>query len=204
MNYLSRSYMQGRSWWTHFSVLHLCPALRVSKWYNHVNVSSSSGASGSNSRYVALIQPPILASIAYLDMNANIWELGVWRIHLIWCTWRFLNHNTELASTIYIWTADTVGLCPGTPRTASSWTACYVVALFSCSSLKLRSVFPLRCFCLHSATSLHQHGTYGQPGEKSQFTEESRCTPWASTGTCIQGEHQLWLQIKCLNSNLRV
>jgi len=39
-------------------------------------VLSSSSASGSNSRYVGLIQPPIIASIAYFDTNANIRELG--------------------------------------------------------------------------------------------------------------------------------
>ena len=54
-------------------------------------------------------------------MSANIRELGAWRIHLIWCTWRFLKYNKELAPTIYIWTGDMCsGLFPGTPRTASS------------------------------------------------------------------------------------
>ena len=112
------------------------------------------GVSGSNSRYVGLIQPPILASIAYLDTNASIRKLGAWRIHLIWCTWRFLNHNTELSLTIYIWTTDTVfrtlsrhpsncillgraSLFPCTLQIASSSTACYFVALFSCYSIKL-------------------------------------------------------------------
>ena len=114
MNYLRRSYMQGRTWSTYFSVFHLSLALRVSQWYNHVDILSSSGvlrssgASHSNSSYVGFIQPPILASIAYLDTNANIQQLGAWRIHPIWGTWCLLNHNTELASTVYIWTADTV------------------------------------------------------------------------------------------------
>jgi len=29
-----------------------------------------------NSRYIGFNQPPILASIAYLDSRANMWELG--------------------------------------------------------------------------------------------------------------------------------
>jgi len=69
-----------------------------------------------NSRYVGLNQPPILASIAYLDTSANIRELGAWTIHLMRCTWRFLNHNKELALKISIRTADmSSGLFPGTP-----------------------------------------------------------------------------------------
>jgi hypothetical protein len=174
-----------------------------------------------NSRYVGLIQPRILASIADLDTNANTGELASWRIHLIRCTWRFLNLNTDLASTIYILTTDTdlrtlsrqasncilfgrVSLFLGTPWMASSSTVCYFVALFSRYSIKLPTVFTLMCFCLHSATSLHQHGTYGQPGEESLFTEELRSTPWASTCTCIQEDCQLSLPMKCLNSNIRV
>ena len=122
---------------------------------------------------------------------------------------------------IYIWTADTVfrphsrhtskytvlgntSLFPGTRRIASSSTACYIVALFSCYSNQLPTVFTLICFCLHSATSHHQHGTYGQPGEESLFTEESRSTPWASTCTCIAEDSQFSLPIQCLNSNLPV
>ena len=219
--------MQGLSWSTHFSVFQLCLALRVSWSYNHGNVSSSSGVlrssdtSGSISRYVGLIQPPILASIAYLDMNANIQKLGAWRIHIIRCTWRFLNHNTELASKIYIWTAETVfrmlsrhasncillsqaSLYSGTPRIASSSTACYFVALFSHYSITLPTVFTILCFCLHSGTSLHQHGTYCQPGEQSRFTEESRSPPWASTCTCIQEDSQFSFLIKCLNFDIHV
>ena len=221
MNYLRKSHMQGRSWSTHFSVFHLCPALRASLWYHRVNVSRYSGACGSNSTFIGLIQLHILASIAYFDMNANIRGLGAWRINLIRCTWRFLNHNTELASTIYIWTADTVlrtlsahalncfllsraSLFPGRPWNASSSTGCYIVALSFRYSLKLPTVFTLICFCLHSVTSLHQDGTYGQPGEESLFREESRSTPCASTYTCIQVDSQVSLAIKCLHCNLRV
>ena len=159
--------------------------------------------------------------MAYLDTNANIRELEAWRIHLIRCTWRFLNLNTDPASTIYIWTTDTVfrtlsrhasncillghaSLFPDTSRIASSLTACYFVPLFSRDSIKLPTVFTLICFCLHSATSLYQHGTYGQPGEESLFTEKSRSTPWASTCTWIQEDSQFSLPIKCLNSNLRM
>jgi len=180
-----------------------------------------SGASGSNSRYLRLIQPPILPSTVYLDTNANIRGLGTWRIHLIWCTWRFLNLNTDLALTIYIRTAVTIfwtlsrnasncmllgrtSLFPGTPRIASSSTASYFVALFPHYSIKLRTVFTLICFCLHFATSLHHHGTYSQPGEESLFTEESRSTPWASTSKCIQEDSQFSLPIICLNSNLGI
>ena len=90
-------------------------------------------------------------------------------------------------------------LFPGTPWIASSSTACYFVALFSRYSFKLPTVLTLICFCLHSATILHQHGTYGQLGEESQFAEESRSTPWASTCTCIQGDSHLSLPIKCWN-----
>ena len=122
---------------------------------------------------------------------------------------------------IYIWTTDTVfrtlsrhalncillgraSRFPGTTRIASSSTACYFVALFSRYSIKLPTVFTLICFYLHSATSLHQHGTYGQPGEESLFPEESRSSPWASTCTCIAEDSQSSVQIKCLNCNLRV
>ena len=159
--------------------------------------------------------------MAYLDTNANIRELGEWRIHQIRCTWRFLNLNTDLALTIYIWTTDTVfwtlsrhasncillgcaSLFPGTPRIASSSTACYFAALFSYYSIKLPTIFTLICFCLPSATSLHQHETYSQPGEESLFTEESKSTSWATTCTCIQEDSQFSLPIKCLNFNLRV
>jgi len=79
-------------------------------------------------------------------------------------------------------------LLPGTPRIASSSTECYVVALFSCYSTKLHTISTLIYFCLHSPTSLHlhQHGTYGQPGEESRFTEESRSPPWESTWMGIE------------------
>ena len=40
-------------------------------------MSRSSGVSSSNSRYVGINQPSILALIAYLDRGANIRELGV-------------------------------------------------------------------------------------------------------------------------------
>ena len=74
-----------------------------------------------NSGYVGLNQPAIHASIADLDMSANIWELGAWRIPSIRCTCHFINHNKEQASRISIWTADMFsGLFPGTPRIASS------------------------------------------------------------------------------------
>jgi hypothetical protein len=48
--------------------------------------------------------------------------MGAWRIHLIRCTWLFLNLNTDLASTIYIYEPQTLssGLFPGTPWIASS------------------------------------------------------------------------------------
>jgi hypothetical protein len=51
--------------------------------------------------------------------------------------------------------------------------------LFSRYSTKVHTIFTLIYFCLHSPTSLHhhQHGTYGQPGEESLFTEESRSPP---------------------------
>jgi len=48
-----------------------------------------------------------------------------------------------------------VSLIPGTPRLASSSTAWYFVAPFSRYSVKLRTIFTLIYFCLHSATSLH-------------------------------------------------
>ena len=154
----------------------------------------------------------------YLDTSANIRELGAWRIHLIQCTWRFLNHNKELVLTLKIWTSDmSSGIFPvmpqycillrwashfpGTPRIASSSTEYLVVALFSRYSTKLHNIFTHIYFGLHSPTSLHhhQHGTYGQPGEESLFTEESRSPPWESTCTCIEEDSQMSLQIKCFN-----
>jgi hypothetical protein len=135
---------------------------------------------------------------------------------------------------IYIYEPQTLssGLFPGTPRIASSSAArhCFqarlelhpprprvtllpyflvillnfLLYLLLYASIKLPTVSTLICFYLHSATSLHQHGTYGQPGEESLFPEESRSTPWASTCTCITEDSQSSLPIKCLNSNLRV
>jgi len=171
--------------------------------------------------YVGLIQPPIFASIAYLDTNANIRELWAWRINLIPCTWHFLHHNTELASIIYIWTGDTLfrtlsryasncillgraSLLSGTLRIASYSTARYFVALFSRYSINLPTIFTLIWFCQHSATTLHQHDINDQPGEESLFTEELKSTPWASTCTCIHEDHQISLLIKWLNSDLYV
>jgi hypothetical protein len=69
------------------------------------------------------------------------------------------------------------GLFPGTPLIASYLTACYFVALFSCYSIKLRIIFTIIHFPLHFQLHFIKHGTYGQPGEESQFTEESRSTP---------------------------
>ena len=43
------------------------------------------------------------------------------------------------------------------------------------------------------------HGTSGQPGEESLFTEESRSPPGESTCTCIAADSQSSLPIKCLN-----
>ena len=88
-----------------------------------------------------------------------------------------------------------------TPRIASSSTDCYLVALFSRYSTKHHTIFTLIYFCLHTPTSLHhhQHGTYGQPGEESLFTEESRSPPWESTCTWIKEDSQSSLPFKCLN-----
>jgi len=83
----------------------ICPVLRVSYQYNHLNVLSSSGV-WFNSRHVGSNQAPIVASLASLNMSANIEKLWEWRIHLIWCTWCFLNGTEDQAATIYIWTAD--------------------------------------------------------------------------------------------------
>jgi hypothetical protein len=146
--------------------------------------------------------------------------MGAWRIHLIRCTWLFLNLNTDLASTIYIYEPQTLssGLFPGTPWIASSsaahhgfqarlelhpprlrvtWLPYFLVIL-------LNFLLYLLLYASVYIPQLHQHGTYGQPGEESLFTEESRSTPWASTCTCIAEDSQSSLPIKCLNSNLRV
>jgi len=103
MNYLWQSHMQGRSKSTHFSVF--CTSgperelviqpYKCLEFFRCVEISTCIWF---HSRYVGLNQPPILASLAYLDKGTNIRELGVWRIHLIWCTWPFQNHNNKLAS----------------------------------------------------------------------------------------------------------
>jgi len=90
-------------------------------------------------------------------------------------------------------------LSSGTPWIASSLTECYFVALFSCYSINLHTMFLLIYFCLDSLTSLHQHGTHGQPGEESLITEQSRSTLWESTCTCIQGDSQSSFPVKCWN-----
>jgi len=70
-----------------------------------------------------------------------------------------------------------------------------------CHSIQLHTVFALLYFCLYSSTSLHQHGTFAQPGEESEFTKESRNPPWEITCTCIQEDSQCSLAIKYLNCN---
>jgi len=47
-------------------------------------------------------------------------------------------------------------LYPGTPRTASSSTACYFVSRLCCYSITLHTILTLIYFCLHSPTALHQ------------------------------------------------
>jgi hypothetical protein len=69
------------------------------------------------------------------------------------------------------------GLFPDTPRIASYSTACYFVALFSHYSIKLHTIFTLLHFPLYSQLHFIKHGTNGQPGEESLFTEESKSTP---------------------------
>ena len=168
-----------------------------------------------NSRHVGLNKPPILASIADLDTSANLRELGAWKIPLIRRTFRFRNHNNEWASRIKYepptCLPDTFQarlelhpprralLFPGTFRFASCLTPCYFVALFSRYSIKLHTIFTLIHFPLHSQLHFIKHGTYGQPGEESLFTEEPRSTPWESTCTCIAEDSQSSLPIKCLN-----
>jgi hypothetical protein len=165
-----------------------------------------------------LNQHPIIASIAYLDASAKILELGVWRIHIIWCTWRYLNLRKELTLTIEMWTTDMfsglfpgmpqhcillrrASLSPGTPQIASSFTEFFFVALFSHYSTKLLTIFTHIYFCLHSPTWLHhhQHGAYCQPHDESLFTDESRSPPWESTYTCIEDDCELPLQINSLH-----
>jgi len=96
---------------------------------------------------------------------------------------------------------------PGTPGIASSSTACYWVAVFSHYSVKLRTIFiPLYTSVYLPQLHFIQHGTYGQPGEESLFTDESRSLPWKSTCKCIAEDSQSSLQIKCFKfpPNLRV
>jgi len=63
----------------------------------------------------------------YLDTSDNIRKFGSWRIDPIWCIWRFLNNNNELASTISLWTADlSSGFIPDTLRIVSSSNNSYV------------------------------------------------------------------------------
>jgi len=92
-------------------------------------------------------------------------------------------------------------LIPGRPRIASSSMECFLFVVFSRYSTKHHSIFNLIYFCLHSPTSLHyhQHGIYGQPGEESLFTEESRSPPFESTCRCSEEDSQSSLPIKCLN-----
>jgi len=87
------------------------------------------------------------------------------------------------------------------PLLTLSSTECYFVSQISCYLVKFHIIFTLIYFRLHSPTSLHlhQHGTYGQPGEESLFTEESKSTPWESTCRCIKEDSQSSLPIKCLN-----
>jgi hypothetical protein len=146
-----------------------------------------------NSRYVGINQPPIVTSIAYLDTSANIPQLGAVRIQVSWCHLMLLNSrqrtsiaNIQLNSghifrNLSRHASDCIRLgrasqFQGTPQIASSSTECYFVALFCRYSTTHYTIFTLIYFCLHSPTSLllAQYGTYGQPGEESPFTEESR------------------------------
>jgi len=91
-------------------------------------------------------------------------------------------------------------LLPGPPRIDSSSTACYSVALFSRYSVKLYTIFiPLYTSIYIPQLHFIQHGTYGQPGQESLFTEKSRSLPWESTCKCIAEDSQSSLPIKCLN-----
>jgi len=90
----------------------------------------------------------------------------------------------HVIGTISIHTSDCILLgrashYPGMPHSPSSSTDCYFVALLSRYSTKLHTIFTLIYFWLQAPTSLHhhQHGTYGQQGEESLFTEESRSAP---------------------------
>jgi len=88
---------------------------------------------------------------------------------------------------------------PGTPWIVFSSTTCYCVTLFSHSSITLPTIFTLIYFSLYSQLHFFNHGTYGQPGDESLFTEESWSTPWDSTCMCIHEYSQSSLPIKCLN-----
>jgi len=121
MNYHRWSNMPGRSWSAHFSVFHMsgpqsqlviqpCNCPELVSWVKIFTFVFF------NSKYVGLNQPPIRVSIVYLDMSDTIRKSRAWRIHLIWCIWRFQNHNIELASAESIWTSDlSSGTIPGTP-----------------------------------------------------------------------------------------
>jgi hypothetical protein len=144
---MSISPLSNPDWWIEIQPC-WCPELVRCIWFN--------------STCIGLNQPPMLASIAYLDMSGDMWELEAWRTHLILCTWHFLHHNKELASAVLIWTADvSSGLFPGTCRVPSCSAACFSVALFSGYAIKLCTIFTLIYFSLHSQLHFIKHGTYG-------------------------------------------
>jgi hypothetical protein len=98
INSVRRSHMKGQTWSHYFSLSNVW-------WWEVIAIQPCEclvffRCVWFNSTYVGFNQPPIITSIVYLDTSANMWELGAWGTHLIWCTWRFLNHNKELASAI--------------------------------------------------------------------------------------------------------
>ena len=107
------------------------------------------------------------------------------------------------------------GLCPGTPRIASSSAECrwfqahldlrpprpHDTLLPHFPRILLSFVLYLPLYTSVYIPQLHfiQHGTYGQPAEESLFTEESRSPHWESPCTCIAEDSQSSLPIKCFN-----
>jgi hypothetical protein len=90
-------------------------------------------------------------------------------------------------------------LFTNTPRIVFSSTTHYFVAMLSRYCIQPCTIFTLIFFSLHSQLHFIKHGIYGQPGEESLLTEESRSTPSESICRCMQEYSQASLRIKYLN-----
>jgi hypothetical protein len=154
---------------------------------------------------------PILASIQSV-VDRSCWHSAL-GIHHVWPTWHGILSIPLHQTTLYIPTLDSPPLNKYVPLMSfllnPSRCALNCILL---DYVQLPAPFCQIFYCTESyihcsyilshipqlSVIIIPNGTYTQPGEESQFTEESRSTPWESSG--IQEGSKSSLSIKCLLS----